>query len=624
MSALSINPPYPVFTDTEGQPLEDGYIWIGTANLNPLTNPIVVYWDAALTLPAGQPIRTVNGYPSRAGTPARLYANSDYSIQVQNKNGSVLYSAPMATDRVSDAIISTIDSSQVMFLQSGTGAVLRTAQSKMRDVVSVLDFGAVGNGVADDTAAIQAAIDSLPSSGGEVKFPKGNYKTTSPVTVTKNGVTLTGTGYGSVITVSHTNDAFQFSSQLIKFKMMEIQIGTASDRTGYAVWNIKAGAQTGVIEDVRVTGNASSVNNGFIFYENTHLAGIWSINRVQISGGVYWHSAVYLSADSSLGTCASHYLYELKATQFKVAAGGAFIYLSGAIDTVSAVSSGADTVGGPVLKTVVSAVGDQYFFPRWLHFTNCFAEAWASAGVIYSAGSTVADLEIESCKDLRWVNGYIGSSTTGVKIGPYASSVSITDTQYINIGESAVTIAAGAVDTKISGCTFSDISVISDGAANVIDVGANAKDFSITTNGFGNTSANRPFYGISIPATSDFFTVSGNKFRTNTSTGTFINNASTGINWAQLDNYSFLSAADPATTIQSPLITLYGDSINLNSTVKKITLNGGEAQIITGSGSPNGVVTAAPGCIYLNYAGGAGTTLYVKESGAGNTGWVGK
>ena len=93
MSALSINPPYPVFTDTDGQPLEDGYIWIGTANLNPLTNPIVVYWDAALTIPAGQPIRTINGYPSRAGTPARLYAGADYSIQVQNKNGSVLYTS---------------------------------------------------------------------------------------------------------------------------------------------------------------------------------------------------------------------------------------------------------------------------------------------------------------------------------------------------------------------------------------------------------------------------------------------------------------------------------------------------------------------------------------------------
>lgn len=47
--------------------------------------------------------------------------------------------------------------------------------------------------------------------------------------------------------------------------------------------------------------------------------------------------------------------------------------------------------------------------------------------------------------------------------------------------------------------------------------------------------------------------------------------------------------------------------------------------IFTGTGSPNGAVTASPGAIYLNQSGGAATTLYVKESGtATNTGWVGK
>jgi hypothetical protein len=65
MTALSIQPPYPTFTDTDGQPLENGYIWIGTANLNPITNPITAYWDAALTVTAAQPIRTLNGYPER-------------------------------------------------------------------------------------------------------------------------------------------------------------------------------------------------------------------------------------------------------------------------------------------------------------------------------------------------------------------------------------------------------------------------------------------------------------------------------------------------------------------------------------------------------------------------------
>ena len=93
MSALSVEPPYPAFADADGQPLEDGYIWIGTVNLNPITNPIVAYWDAALTITAVQPIRTSGGYPVYQGTPARIYTASDYSIQVQNKNATVVYTS---------------------------------------------------------------------------------------------------------------------------------------------------------------------------------------------------------------------------------------------------------------------------------------------------------------------------------------------------------------------------------------------------------------------------------------------------------------------------------------------------------------------------------------------------
>lgn len=93
MSALSVEPPYPAFAEADGQPLEDGYIWIGTANLNPITNPIAAYWDSALTISAVQPIRTSGGYPVYQGTPSRIYAGSDYSIQVQNKNGTVVYTS---------------------------------------------------------------------------------------------------------------------------------------------------------------------------------------------------------------------------------------------------------------------------------------------------------------------------------------------------------------------------------------------------------------------------------------------------------------------------------------------------------------------------------------------------
>lgn len=156
MSALSIQPTYPIFTDIDGQPLEQGSIWIGAANLDPQVNPINVYWDSALTLPAAQPIRTNGGYPVNNGTPARIYVNSDYSIRVMNRNGSVVYSAAADTERYGNIItLAGID-----FTQAGTGAVTRTAQSKMRDVVNVKDFGAVGNGSTDDTTSIQNALNT--------------------------------------------------------------------------------------------------------------------------------------------------------------------------------------------------------------------------------------------------------------------------------------------------------------------------------------------------------------------------------------------------------------------------------------------------------------------------------
>jgi len=93
MSALSIQPPYPAFAGADGLPLENGYIWVGTVNLNPQVNPISVFWDSALTIPAALPIRTLNGYPVYQGMPSRFYVASDYSIQVLDSKGSLVYTS---------------------------------------------------------------------------------------------------------------------------------------------------------------------------------------------------------------------------------------------------------------------------------------------------------------------------------------------------------------------------------------------------------------------------------------------------------------------------------------------------------------------------------------------------
>ena len=46
--------------------------------------------------------------------------------------------------------------------------------------------------------------------------------------------------------------------------------------------------------------------------------------------------------------------------------------------------------------------------------------------------------------------------------------------------------------------------------------------------------------------------------------------------------------------------------------------------IFRGTGTPEGAVTAPVGSLYLRADGGASTTLYVKESGTDDTGWVAK
>lgn len=194
--------PFTQFFDTSGAPLANGMIYIGTTNQDAETNPIAVFWDEALTIPAPQPIRTLNGYPVWNGAPARLYANVDsYSMTVRNAQGRIVYSVADVTSAtlLSDfqaQLAAPSGSNLVGFIQAGTGAVARPSLAKMRDIFNARDFGVAATGAVDDTAAMQEAINHVQNNGGGIlHLPPGFIFVSSPLLITKS-IIIAGAGIG--------------------------------------------------------------------------------------------------------------------------------------------------------------------------------------------------------------------------------------------------------------------------------------------------------------------------------------------------------------------------------------------------------------------------------------------
>jgi hypothetical protein len=73
-----------------------------------------------------------------------------------------------------------------------TSSVATNVGLKLAQTISVKDFGAVGDGVADDSAAIQAGIDAVGVNGGSLLFPPGTYKMSAQINVTNSNVALVG------------------------------------------------------------------------------------------------------------------------------------------------------------------------------------------------------------------------------------------------------------------------------------------------------------------------------------------------------------------------------------------------------------------------------------------------
>lgn len=203
-----------VITATAGQTVFN----LSTINYTPNTNSLTVYIDG------------VNQYVGDS------YLETDSNTVTFTSGvhvgGEVKFTTAIQTTT------GAVNAAIVAYDPPFTGGVATNVEIKLSEYVSVKDFGAVGDGVADDTAAIQAAIDYAQSqtSARDVFFPAGQYRTTASLTVgEEKNIRLKGEGFtftGSEIyadfagAIFYASNAQTWAAENLVFKGDGVTAGT--------------------------------------------------------------------------------------------------------------------------------------------------------------------------------------------------------------------------------------------------------------------------------------------------------------------------------------------------------------------------------------------------------------
>ncbi|MCB1530916.1 MAG: hypothetical protein H6853_04835 [Rhodospirillales bacterium] len=132
----------------------------------------------------------------RSLSPMLRYGDHETPGNVEMPDRSLRANKALGFDGNGDPVAVSLEGAMAApdFTASGTGAVTRTSHDKFSDSISVKDFGAAGDGLSDDTLAIQKALTAYDS----VYLPEGTYFITGPITVGERQ-SLTGAGSTSVL-----------------------------------------------------------------------------------------------------------------------------------------------------------------------------------------------------------------------------------------------------------------------------------------------------------------------------------------------------------------------------------------------------------------------------------------
>jgi hypothetical protein len=421
--------------------------------------------------------------------------------------------------------------------------------------INVLDYGAVGDGIINSTAAIQAAINAAAVNNQLLYFPTGTYLVTDTLTI-YSGTTITGDQSWAY----PASYGLTFASE-IKFEPTSLK-------------------------DLFVIGDNPNIGVTPSFYTKISISNMILLGNGNTNSqyGLNLDKVIYSNFEN-LTITAFQYPVRLINT---INNGFTNLFLTGTQACIRYSGGTATTdiwdrctlFGSPIgVQTVGVTIG--------IRFTECLFEQLDTYGAdIIKDTETMSFINCYS-EDVPYTNTATGCM---FRVGLDGTTLSA-ENQLIVIGGKYQGRTAGTVGSWMDVDFASGVMISSPNVSrftNVINTTANTVDNSVFVSGLdgiGYTTFNSGTAGK----------VSGIFPATVLNSGSF----------RYIAKVSDLNASNGVTAI--------GGFVNSSSVIW-----------FAGSGSPEGAVTAVVGSLWSRTNGGGGTSLYVKESGTGNTGWVAK
>jgi hypothetical protein len=424
--------------------------------------------------------------------------------------------------------------------------------------ISVKDFGATGDGVTDDTVAIQAAHDSLGASGGALLFPMGTYLV-SAVTLSKQ-CELIGVGAHSGATYIRAKNAasivFNVTTSAVSFSDMCFDANTT--QSGGAYIQFDTTSSIGRVRNVRMLNwyRGVVIKGGGDFRLNEVLltSGVPVTGQgVRIDNGtaIYLAGVVCNNADGSepdsgfaVTNCGDITMIGCQAVQCVF--GLSLLPGSGQVITsVYCLGCLFDNSTGQALRMkplhASGAIHRHTYVGCWFSSTSAGQGALLDTATV---GGAIDGVEFVGCE-------FFLNSLSGLEIeGTGSANIRVNGGKFAQNGVAGIVAGGGVSKWSVVGATIGACGGLS-----------------------GNTT-----YGVqSLPGISNDFIIAQNTFLSNGSSPLSI--ASTGARRIIVDNVGYDPAGTSAITVTaSPFTYTAGD------TAETITINGGTVSLVSVAG----------------------------------------